>query len=132
MPARLDELLPITDQTLPALLNDLARARAARRRAGGLGRRVRPHAADQFQRRPRPLAAVLLRGRWPAAARRRDSSTAPATSSARTRRVGQARPEDLAATMFEALGIDPETEIRDKLNRPLPIARGKPINEVFA
>jgi len=46
--------------------------------------------------------------------------------------VGQARPEDLAATMFEALGIDPETEITDKLNRPLPIARGKAIREVFA
>ena len=42
-----------------------------------------------------------------------------------------ARPEDLAATMFEALGIDSETEITDKLNRPLPIARGKAIKEVF-
>ena len=34
--------------------------------------------------------------------------------------------------MFAALGIDPDAEIRDKLNRPLPIARGKPIGEVFA
>ncbi len=34
--------------------------------------------------------------------------------------------------MFEALGIDPESEIHDKLNRPLPIARGKPIKELFA
>jgi len=40
--------------------------------------------------------------------------------------------EDLAATMFEALGIDPEIEITDKLNRPLPIAKGKPIREVLA
>ena len=46
--------------------------------------------------------------------------------------VGQVRPEDLAATMFEALGIDPESEIRDKLNRPLPVARGKPVKELFA
>ena len=30
------------------------------------------------------------------------------------------------------LGIDPEAEIRDKLNRPLPVARGKPIKELFA
>jgi hypothetical protein len=43
-----------------------------------------------------------------------------------------ARPEDLAATMFEALGIDPETTIADKLNRPLPIARGRTIREVLA
>ena len=46
--------------------------------------------------------------------------------------TGQARPEDLAATMFAALGLDPEAEIRDKLNRPLPIARGKPVAELFA
>ena len=46
--------------------------------------------------------------------------------------AGQARPEDLAATMFEALGIDPEAEVKDKLNRPLPVARGKPIRELFA
>ena len=45
---------------------------------------------------------------------------------------GRITPEDLAATMFAALGLDPETEIRDKLNRPLPIARGKPIGELFA
>jgi hypothetical protein len=39
---------------------------------------------------------------------------------------------DLAATMFAALGIDPETELRDKLNRPLPAANGKPVWGVFA
>jgi hypothetical protein len=33
--------------------------------------------------------------------------------------------------MFAALGLDPEAEITDKLNRPLPIARGKPIREIF-
>jgi hypothetical protein len=46
--------------------------------------------------------------------------------------LGQASPEDLAATMFAALGLDPETEIRDTLNRPFPISRGTPIREVFA
>ena len=42
------------------------------------------------------------------------------------------RPEDLSATMFHLLGIDPETEIRDALNRPLPISRGKVIDDVIA
>jgi hypothetical protein len=42
------------------------------------------------------------------------------------------RPEDLAATMFHALGIDSHTEIRDKLDRPLPIAAGEPILDLFA
>ena len=34
-------------------------------------------------------------------------------------------PDDLAATMFWALGIDPATEVRDTLGRPLPIAAGQ-------
>ena len=42
------------------------------------------------------------------------------------------RPDDLAATMFHLLGINPETEVRDTLNRPLPIAAGKPIYGVMA
>jgi hypothetical protein len=45
--------------------------------------------------------------------------------------MGSASPEDLAATMFESLGLDPEAEIRDSLNRPLPISRGKVIKEVL-
>ena len=36
-------------------------------------------------------------------------------------------PDDIAATMFWALGIDPATEVTDTLGRPLPIAAGKPI-----
>ena len=41
-------------------------------------------------------------------------------------------PEDLAATMFDSLGIAPEAEVRDTLGRPLPAARGKPMRELFA
>jgi hypothetical protein len=44
---------------------------------------------------------------------------------------GRVTPEDLAATMFDALGLDPETEIRDAQNRPLPISRGTVVNELF-
>ena len=40
-------------------------------------------------------------------------------------------PDDIAATMFWALGIDPATEVRDALNRPLPIAAGQPITAIF-
>jgi hypothetical protein len=41
-------------------------------------------------------------------------------------------PDDLAATMFWALGIDPEAEFRDTLNRPLPIAAGTPVKAIFS
>jgi uncharacterized protein (DUF1501 family) len=40
-------------------------------------------------------------------------------------------PDDIAATMFWALGIDPATEVTDTLGRPLPIAAGKPITRLF-
>jgi hypothetical protein len=42
------------------------------------------------------------------------------------------RPDDLAATMFYLLGIDPATEVRDPLDRPLPIAAGKPLVGLLA
>jgi hypothetical protein len=41
------------------------------------------------------------------------------------------RPDDVAATLFGALGLKPDTEVRDQLGRPFPISRGKPIRELF-
>ena len=38
-----------------------------------------------------------------------------------------ASPDDLAATMFYLLGVDPHIEVTDSLNRPLAIAGGNPI-----
>ena len=56
-----NRLMPPADQGFSALLDDLDCSRPARRDAGRLGRRVRPHAADhQGQQRPRALAALLL------------------------------------------------------------------------
>ena len=42
------------------------------------------------------------------------------------------RPEDLSATLFHLLGIDPHTEIRDALQRPLPISGGSVLNGILA
>jgi uncharacterized protein (DUF1501 family) len=42
------------------------------------------------------------------------------------------RPDDLAATMFALLGIDPHTEVRDSLDRPLPIAAGEVLHGILA
>ena len=41
-------------------------------------------------------------------------------------------PGDLAATLFWALGIDPETEIHDQLGRPFKLADGQVAKEWFA
>ncbi|MGH7134295.1 MAG: DUF1501 domain-containing protein, partial [Pirellulales bacterium] len=40
-------------------------------------------------------------------------------------------PGDLAATIFWALGLDPHTEMRDRLGRPFPLAEGEPITGLF-
>ena len=42
------------------------------------------------------------------------------------------RPDDLAATMYHLLGIDPQTEVYGVGNRPLPITDGKPVLGVLA
>ncbi len=41
------------------------------------------------------------------------------------------KPDDVAATLFAALGLNPQAEIRDQLGRPFPVSRGQPIRELF-
>jgi uncharacterized protein (DUF1501 family) len=41
------------------------------------------------------------------------------------------KPEDLAATLYYLMGIDPASEIRDRNDRPLAIA-GRPVLDVVA
>jgi uncharacterized protein (DUF1501 family) len=40
-------------------------------------------------------------------------------------------PNDLAATIYQALGIDTHTEMHDVLDRPLQVSDGRPLNELF-
>jgi len=44
---------------------------------------------------------------------------------------GVVEPKDIVATVFHCLGFAPETEIRDNLNRPIPISRGRVIHEIL-
>lgn len=41
-------------------------------------------------------------------------------------------PEDIAATLYHALGLSPETYVHDRSGRPLPIAPGRVIGELIA
>src|SRR5262249_27116567 len=38
---------------------------------------------------------------------------------------GAVLPQDITATIYHCLGYHPDTEIRDSLNRPIPISRGR-------
>jgi hypothetical protein len=40
-------------------------------------------------------------------------------------------PPDLAATVYRALGVDPATELRDRLNRPLRLCSGEVITPLY-
>lgn len=44
---------------------------------------------------------------------------------------GAVTPGDLSATLFQSLGINPESEIRDQLDRPHPVSRGKVLERLF-
>ena len=43
-----------------------------------------------------------------------------------------ATPADITATVFHALGFEPETLIRDQLGRPMPISHGRAIETLLA
>jgi uncharacterized protein (DUF1501 family) len=41
-------------------------------------------------------------------------------------------PGDFASTIYRALGIDPETELRDRFNRPIRLAHGEEISALYS
>lgn len=45
---------------------------------------------------------------------------------------GKVQPQDLTATIFHCLGLDPQTEMNDTLGRPIPISRGEVIHQILA
>jgi uncharacterized protein (DUF1501 family) len=47
-------------------------------------------------------------------------------------REARVQPQDLTATIFHALGYDPQTEMHDTLGRPLPLSRGEVIRQVLS
>lgn len=123
--------LPMTEHTLPVLLNDLEQR--------GLLDTTLVVWMGEFGRTPK-INANISRDHWPSC-----YTVLLAGGGVKRGYVhGQsdkngAYPDrdpvplgDLAATMFAAMGIDPTTELRDKLNRPLPVANGKPVWGVFA
>jgi hypothetical protein len=122
-------LLPTTDQTVPALLNDM--------KERGLLDETLVIWAGEFGRTPKvnkdagrdhwPNAySVLLTGagvRGGAVYGATDADGAYVTSD-------PVSPARLAGTMYHALGIDPHSTIHDRLGRPLPIAE-EPVHAIF-
>ena len=124
-------LLPITDQVLPALLDDLDRR--------GLLDRTLVVWVGEFGRSPN-INKLAGRDHWPACypallaggGVKRGCVFGASDKRGAYPASEPLRPEDLSATMFHLLGIDPRTEVRDALNRPLPISAGSPITAILA
>ncbi|MEZ6139971.1 MAG: DUF1501 domain-containing protein [Zavarzinella sp.] len=124
-------LLPITNQTLSALISDLHERGLLKDTLvlwmGEFGRSPKINPAAGRDHWPQCYTAVMAGGGIKGGHIYGASDKIGAYPT-----VGQARPEDISATIYHQLGIDPETEMRDSLNRPIPISRGNVINELIA
>lgn len=122
--------LPITDQTLPTLLDDLEERGLLDETLvlwmGEFGRTPDINKNASRDHWPRCYTALMagggVKGGYVYGASD-DHARLPAEK--------PVKPEDLAATLFHLLGIDPATEIYDRNNRPLIIG-GDPLHDVFA
>jgi hypothetical protein len=122
--------LPVTDQTLPALLDDLAER--------GLLEDTLVVWMGEFGRTPN-INKNLSRDHWPqcyttllaGGGVKAGYVYGRSDEHAKFPEENPVKPEDLAATIFAALGIDPSAEIYDRDHRPLIIG-GNTIHDVFA
>jgi hypothetical protein len=127
-----ERLLPTTDRTVPTLIDDLA--------ARGLLDDTLVLWMGEFGRGPQiGDRDGKGRGHWPdcytvmMAGGGIQGGTIFGQSDAKgaypaSDPVG---PEDIAATIYWALGIDPAAEVTDTQGRPLPISTGDPIQKLF-
>jgi hypothetical protein len=123
--------LPITDQTLPTLLNDLE--------TRGLLDSTLVLWMGEFGRTPK-INENASRDHWPqcyttllaGGGVKRGYIYGASDKTGAFPAENPVRPDDLAATLYYMLGIDPQTEVYALGNRPLVIADGKPVHDIFA
>jgi uncharacterized protein (DUF1501 family) len=121
----------MTEQTLPTLLTDLEER--------GLLDETLVVWMGEFGRTPK-LNANVSRDHWPqcytvllaGGGTKRGFVYGESDKQAAYPERDGVQLDDLAATMFEAVGIDTGAEVYDRLNRPRPITAGKPVFPVFA
>ncbi len=131
-----DELLPRLDRAVSALLDDMAER--------GLLDETLVILLGEFGRTPRiselTPGAVPGRDHWPFVfpAVFAGAGVAGGQVIGKSDRLGahpvtrSFGPPDLAATIFAALGVDPATELRDRLGRPLRLCSGQVIDPIYS
>jgi hypothetical protein len=126
-----DRLLPATEQTLPTLIQDLD--------ARGLLDETLVVWTGEFGRTPK-INKDAGRDHWPqcytllmaGGGVKRGFVFGASDASAAYPKDNPCTPDDISATMFHCLGIDPATELRNHLNQPVPISCGAPILPLLA
>jgi hypothetical protein len=123
--------LPITDETLPTFLTDLDER--------GLLDTTLVVWMGEFGRTPK-VNENISRDHWPqcytvllaGGGVKRGFVYGSSDKHAAYPAENPVRPDDLAATMFYLLGIDPHTEVYSVGNRPVLISEGQPISGILA
>lgn len=126
-----DYQLPLTDQTLPTLILDLKERGLLDETLivwmGEFGRT--PKINDNISRDHWPRCyTVLLAG----GGAKRGFVHGTSDKLAAYPDKDPVLLDDLTATVFAFLGIDPHTEVRDKLSRPLPVSAGRIVTDLMA
>jgi hypothetical protein len=123
--------LPITEQTLPTLLHDLETRGLLDTTLvvwmGEFGRTPRINDNASRDHWPQCYTALLAGGGV-----KRGFVYGASDKNGAYPTENPVRPDDLAATIYHLLGIDPETEVYDTGKRPLAITSGKPVTGVIA
>lgn len=123
--------LPVTDQTLPTLLEDLDER--------GLLDSTLVVWMGEFGRTPK-LNAEASRDHWPqcytvllaGGGTKRGFVYGASDKTGSYPIENPVRPDDLAATIYHLLGIDPHTVVYGTGNRPVLISDGSPVTGIFA
>ena len=123
--------LPITEQTLPTLLIDLEER--------GLLDETLVVWMGEFGRTPN-INGNISRDHWPqcyttllaGGGVKRGFVYGASDKAGAYPAEDPVRPDDLSATIFHALGVAPDAEMRTAADRPVVVAEGKAITEVFA
>jgi hypothetical protein len=122
--------LPITEQTLPTLLDDLDERGLLDQTLvvwmGEFGRTPKINENESRDHWPQCYTVLLAGGGV-----KRGYVYGKSDAHAAYPDEKPVRPEDLAATMYYLLGIDPRTEVYDRSQRPLAIG-GRPVCDVLA
>lgn len=127
-----ERLLPATDQTVPTLINDLE--------ARGLLDDTLVLWMGEFGRGPQiGDRDGKGRGHWPdcytvmmaGGGIRGGTIFGQSDAKGAYPAADPVGPEDIAATLYWALGMDPASEVFDTQGRPLPISLGQPIRALF-